>query len=134
MKKATKFDDANVVLTFLDLNKDGSKELAIQSVCAPVGNCVLEIYEKTGRKYHKILAADMVQTIKPLSTRHGKFQDIELGTHDSAVDTYFRTFQYSGTRYKRLRCWLESYSYLDKQGNVHHVKKPIIKYGCESGD
>jgi len=135
MKRATKFDpEANVTVTFVDLDSDGREELAIQSNCAPVGNCALEIYKKTGRHYRKILATDMVQTIKVLPVGHGKYNDLKLGTHDSAVDTYYRIFVYSGTRYKQLRCWLESYSYIDKNGNVHELKKPIIKKGCESGD
>src|SRR4029078_10221420 len=106
MKRATTFDGSEtyVNLTFLDLDSDGREELAIQSDCAAVGNCSLEVYKKSGRHYRTILATAMVQTIKVLPVGHGKYKDLKLRTHDSAFDTYYRIFRYSGTRYKRLRC------------------------------
>ena len=136
LKKATAFSasETYVNLTFLDLDGNGREGLAIQSLCATVGNCSLDIYKKTGRNYRTILATDMVQTIKLLPGRHGKYKDLKLGTHDSGYDTYYRLFRYSGRHYKRLRCWTESYYYVDESGNGHELKKPIIKSRCDSGD
>src|SRR5438477_8541117 len=53
LRKATKFDgsEENVNVSFLDLDGRGQKELAIQSGCAAVGNCGLEIYAKAGKSY-----------------------------------------------------------------------------------
>jgi hypothetical protein len=133
-KKATKFDGSEgvVALTFLDLNNDGKQELAIQSGCAAVGNCGLDIYEKRGSSYRKVVATDMVQTIKLLGTSRRGYRDLEFRTHGSAYDSYHRVFRFNGSKYQRNRCWNESYSILDKKGNLHYLKKPIISRGCGS--
>jgi hypothetical protein len=129
MKRATKQDDDKVLLSFFDLDGDGTKELAVQSECAPVGNCALAIYTRKGRKYRKILEADSVQTIEPLSVRHRKYKDLELGTHDTAFDTHYEVFRYSSNRYRRFSCREESWSYIDKKGELHTRKKPLIERG-----
>src|SRR5689334_21282623 len=73
-RKAKNFDgsEENVNISFLDLDRRGQKELAIQSGCAAVGNCQLDIFEKVGKSYRRLLNADMVQEVRPLSTiTHG---------------------------------------------------------------
>jgi|SRR3954464_8323908 hypothetical protein len=133
-KKATKFDgsEENIDISFLNLDGHGQKELAVQSGCAAVGNCELVIYSKVGKSYRRLLTTEMVQTIRPLSTMTRGYRDLELRTHGSAYESYHRVFKFDGSRYKRNRCWSESYVYLDKKNNQHILKKPIITRGCGS--
>jgi len=133
LKRATKFDNSedNVNLSFLDLNGDGNKELAIQSECAPVGNCQLDLYERSRYHYRKILATDIVQTIEVLPTGRRKYHDLKLGTHDTAFDIYYRVFRYERAGYRQLRCWEENFSYVDKTGALVELKRPIVKRGCQ---
>jgi hypothetical protein len=134
LKKWKKGDDASILasvnMTLLDLNGDRKKELAIQSGCAPVGNCSLEVYLKTGKTYKTLLSTDMVQTIKVLTTKTNGLHDLKLGTHGSAFESYYRVFRFNGKEYKRKKCWIESYETIDKNGKWRQLKKPKIKYGC----
>jgi hypothetical protein len=134
LKRWKKGDDASILasvnMTFLDLNGDRKKELVIQSDCAPVGNCSLEIHQKTGKTYKTLLATDMVQTIKVLKAKANGYYNLKLGTHGSAFESYYRVFRFSGKEYKKKKCWTESYETIDKNGKWHQLKKPKIKYGC----
>jgi len=131
-KKATESnaeEDANI--TFLDLNGDGLKEMAVQTSCAAVGNCGLDIYQKSGKTYRRLAKTDMVQTIKVLrSSSHG-YRDLDFHTHGSATEGYHRIFRFSGKGYRQSRCWTESYSFIDKRGKMHVLKKPLIHRGCD---
>jgi hypothetical protein len=105
-KKPTKFDkpDDNANVSFLDLNRKGPKELAVQSYCAPVGNCDLDLYERVGKSYREILKTQIVQTNRPLATKTHGYSDLELRTHDSAFKSYHRIFKFDGARYGRSSC------------------------------
>jgi hypothetical protein len=130
--KATTSDaiEDNVDISFFDLDHRGQKELAIQSGCAAVGNCGLDIYTRVGKTYRRLLTTDMVQSVTPLVTTTYGFRDLELRTHGSATESYHRLFKFDGHRYKRSRCWTEDYSVTDKKGNFRILKKPIITRGC----
>jgi len=132
LKKPTKSDNATSLadITLLDLNSDGKKELAIQTDCAPVGNCSLEVHRKTGKTYRTLLATDMVQTINVLKTKTNRFHNLKLGTHGSAFESYYRVFKYDGKKYVKRQCWTESYETIDKKGKWRQLKMPKIKYGC----
>jgi hypothetical protein len=135
LKTLKKFKDGDDVdsfarITLLDLDRDGKKELAIQSDCAAVGNCGLEIYSRSSRILKPLFTDDMVQVITVLPTKSKGFHDVKLRTHFSAFDSYHRIFRFDGKTYRRKKCWIESYQTIDEKGKEHIYKKPKIIYGC----
>jgi hypothetical protein len=131
-RKATKSDDGDDVgiISYLDLDRQGSKEIAIRTGCAAVGNCQLDVFTKIGKSYRRLVSEDMVQTIRPLSTTSHGYRDLDFGVHGTAYETYHKVFKFNGSRYKQSYCWNEEYSYLDKRGNLNTLKKPKITRGC----
>lgn len=119
--------DLLAYVTLVDLNGDGKKELAIQSGCAAVGNCGLEIFSQSTKP---LFIADMVQSITVLKTKSNGFYDLELGTHSSAYESYHRIFRFEGKAYRRKKCWFETYQIIDGKGKEHLLKKPKITYRC----
>ena len=72
----------------------------------------------------------MVQLIKVLPSMSRGYRDLDFHTHGSATEGYHRIFRFDGKTYRQSRCWTESYSFIDKQGEMYLLKKPLIHRGC----
>lgn len=89
----------------LDVNGDGSKELAMQSACATVGNCVFCLFQKTADGYRELLVADMVQRFKLRKTRTNKYYDLETTSHGSSTSGGMAIYKFNGAEYKISECF-----------------------------
>lgn len=112
---------ASVVL--LDVNGDGRKELAMQSGCAAVGNCVFWVFQKTGDGYTQLLIADMVQRFKLRKTRTNNYYDLETSSHDSANSGGIAVYKYNGSEYKIAECFGYEYELTGKMINGQSVTR-----------
>jgi len=126
LKVRQAFTEESALPSLVDLNLDGKKELILQSECAPVGNCQFDLYIKKGKGYSNLLSTSMVQVFEVLKTSTNTFKDLHLRNHNSAFDSDHQILKFNGRKYIQKKCWNESYEKLDKKGNWHHLKKPII--------
>jgi hypothetical protein len=124
---------ANLIAERLDLNGDGRPELKIRginSVCQ-INNCVAWIYRQTGSGYERLLDAGIIQQLEPQATTSHGYRDIMTFHHGSAWDSDLTLYRFDGRAYKRARCFVRTYRYLDAQGRSHELKKPrITRVAC----
>lgn len=114
--------------TLIDVNGDGSNELAIRTQCAPVGNCQFWLFKRDDKGYRVLLKSlgGAVQTFKMLHNRTNGFFDLETRDHGDAWSGGIYIFKYDGKKYKISQCSTYTYSNL-KDGKLVELKKPIIK-------
>ena len=115
----------------VDLNGDQQAEIIVHQTanCPASGNCMFWVFQKYKENdYRAILNADMIQTFALKQIKTKGYADIKLQTHNSATSHYFQLFKFNGKKYTAQRCWWEDYTYLDRKGNLHELKKPQIHY------
>jgi len=120
--------NATAEIELFDLNNDGKKEMAVRSFCIASGNCWLEIYEKRAARYRTILTANEIQQIRLQPGSSNGYRDLQLRTHNSSSSAYYQVFKFDGRRYRRRLCRWEDYTFLDNNGAVHELKKPIVHH------
>ncbi len=121
----------------LDVNGDGIKELAMQTGCATVGNCVFFVFQKSSDGYRQIISADMVQRFKLKKTKSNAYFDIETSSHGSSTTGDISIYKYDGKEYKIAEC--AAYEYrstgkLDRDGKAIIDERPVITpKTCDTG-
>lgn len=113
----------------LDVDGDGGKELAYQTGCATVGNCLFYVYQRTRDSYRQILAADMVQKFELRKTKTKGFFDIETSAHDSAISGGIAVYKFDGTEYAISECFGYEYKVrgrIDRNGQSVVADKPTL--------
>jgi hypothetical protein len=121
----------NLVVGAIDLNGDVVPELivsGINDICAPVGNCIHWVFEKSlNDGYRLLLREDGVQTAQPQNTYTNSYRDILMTSHSSAFEQYLSLFKYDGTRYKVDSCSLQKYDvHVDKHGEARVSRVPKV--------
>jgi len=106
----------------IDLNDSGVLAVIVQGkttcLCGAVGNCSFSIFQSVPP--HKVLLdTGLVQEFHFKRARTKGYRDLVTSAHGSAFDSELRIFQFDGKRYRLKECYDKSYSYLDKQGNLH---------------
>ena len=121
-------------VALIDVDGDGRKELAYQTGCAPVGNCLFNIYRQEGDGYKQILAADMVQTFELRKVKTKGFYDVETRSHDSATSGGIAVYRFSTTEYSISECFGYEYELTGKyDGNGQSIvadKPRLTKADC----
>jgi hypothetical protein len=103
--RANGFSELNVFPEEIDLNDDGNPELAIRYLCAPVGNCSMNIVEKTRAGYRTIFKDRMsVQYIRRLHRVSHGFHDIRAYMHGSCCDGSYVVYRFRSQRYVPISC------------------------------
>jgi len=101
----------------IDLNQDNQKEFFLRgknsNLCSAVGNCAFWIYEKKEKKFKNLLYSTDQWEITELpnqasKTRTNKYSDIVLKGHMTAADTTYEYFRFSGEKYIRNKCLVET--------------------------
>jgi hypothetical protein len=114
----------------IDLNDDTKPEFVVQGLnkylCTITGNCSFWIYQKTGNGYERVLEASDVQQYNFKRTLSNGYRDLMTSTHDSAFDSSLSLYRFDGDEYRLTECGERSYSYLDKQGQFHIRKQPLV--------
>jgi len=110
--------ERNGTTTLLDVNRDGVKELALQTGCATVGNCTLLVFQKTKESYRVILVANLVQQLKTTSSTSKGYLNIETRSHGSAISGGLEIYKFDGAVYKIADCFNYEYKMIgiDKKG------------------
>lgn len=123
--EATAFNPTNVLPELIDLNDDGTDELAIRYLCSPTGNCSMNIYQRFGKSYRQIFAdRQMVQYFDKLGKKHAGFRDLQMRSHGSCCDGDQVTYRFNGNAYKPISC--AEYSYWNQENSGAIEKKPVI--------
>lgn len=115
----------------VDLNGDGRAEIIVhqKANCPASGNCMFWIFQKGKENdYQAILNADMIQSFALKQTKTNGYADIKLQTQNNATSHYFQLFKFGGEKYAAQKCWWEDYTYQDKKGNSHDLRKPRIHF------
>jgi hypothetical protein len=113
----------------IDLNGDGIPEIVAQAsgdICSPTGNCPFWIFQKTAASYKVILKRGAVQTFTIQKIRSDQYLDIVLGMHGSATEQDLRLYRFKDGQYRNAGCYNANWSYIDKNGEEHELKKPRI--------
>lgn len=113
--------------TLIDVDGDGSNELAIRNYCAPVGNCQFWIFKKKENGYEIILPVkdNSVQTFKLRRSKTNSLFDLETKSHGDAWSGGLDIYKFDGKEYKLSECYEYNYSYL-KDGKLYELKKSRI--------
>lgn len=120
--------------TLIDVNGDGKKELAIRNLCAAVGNCNFQIFQKHGDGYRNLLDSTNrgAQRFKLRKTRSGGYFDLETMIHADYASGEMYVYRFRGDKYELRDCMNYSYLARDKDWNQYQVKEPILrKWKCE---
>lgn len=114
--------EAHVAL--LDLDGDGRKELAVQTGCATVGNCVFLLFRRHAKGYQQVLDADMVHQFGLRKSKtHGYF-DLETRSHGSSTTGGIDIYKFDGKGYRVTNCY--NFDYNNPKGGKL-LKKPILE-------
>jgi len=119
---------SQTLVKFIDLNGDGVPEVIAKTVgdaCSPTGNCSVYVFQKIGTKYREILEGD-AQNIRIQKTRTNGYLDVVVGMHGSATEQGLFVYQFSKGQYWRTHCYIASFSYTDKNGEVHELEEARI--------
>jgi len=113
------------------LNGDGSKEVIAQSkggeACGGTGNCFLWVFQAADEGY-KLLFDSGGEVLRILSSSCGGYEDIAVGTHDSAAERTLFVYAYSNGSYRRSRCYSLSWV----SDNFERLENPRI-WPCKGG-
>lgn len=104
-------------VTLLDVNGDRTNELALQSGCATVGNCVFWLFEMKGNGYKQLLNTQMVQRYKLRKTRSNGYYDLETSAHGSSTSGGIAVYKFDGFEYKIAECFGYEYERTGKFKN-----------------
>jgi hypothetical protein len=121
----------NTRIEFVDLNHDGTNEVIAQSngveACGATGNCFLWIFQPTDDGY-KLLLDGGGQVLRILDSSTSGYQDVVLGSHDSASERTLLVYTYRNGRYRRSECYSLSWM----ADNFHTLESPRI-WPCKIG-
>lgn len=128
---------ADTRIKLIDLNGDGKDEIIAQATglkagCGATGNCPFWIFEKSLKGYRVLFDADAagrdmgyVQVFSVESNRTNGFQDIVLGSHDSATERTLYLLRFRNGKYREEECYDADLE--DRSRPVwKDLKKPII--------
>lgn len=120
----------NFRLEKIDLNRDRKPEFIVQGInlnlCTVTGNCSFWIYAQNGDGYISLMEVENIQRYRMLQKTRNGYRDVLTYRHNSAFDSDLSVLRFNGKHYDAEDCSTYSYSYLDKQGRFHELKKPII--------
>lgn len=91
--------------SLIDANSDGQKELAIQTGCAPVGNCGFLLLEKNGTRYRTLLETEMVQRYQLRKTKTNGYFDLETSAHGGATEGGIVRYKFNGKDTKPINAF-----------------------------
>lgn len=120
---------SQTLVKFIDLNSDGVPEVIAEPVgeaCTPTGNCPLYVLQKTGTKYRVILEKGAANTVSIQKTRTNGYLDVVVGMHGSATQQGLFVYQFRQGRYWRTHCYVASFSYLGRDGQIHELEQARI--------
>jgi hypothetical protein len=86
----------------------------------------LYVFEKTGTNYRVILEKGAAQTVSIKKTRTNGYLDLIVGMHGSATEQGLFVYQFRRGRYCRTNCFNASFTYVDKNGEVHELEEARI--------
>jgi hypothetical protein len=112
------------LVKFVDLNGDGIPEVIAQpigNICG-AANCPLDVFQKTGTNYRVILEKGAAQAVTTQETKTNGYLDVIVGMHGSATEQELFVYQFRQGRYWRTHCFDASFTYVDKDGEVHELE------------
>jgi hypothetical protein len=101
----------NTRVKLIDLNNDGVAEVIAQANglkegCGVTGNCRFWVFQKTPSGFNRLLDTRYgVQVVAVRSDRTNGFNDIVLGTHDSATRRTLFLYRYRDGQYRLGECY-----------------------------
>ena len=105
-----------VAIAYLtDANGNGTKELALRTGCAIVGNCEFWLFQKSGKSYKIILEAQMVQRFRFLRNKTNRYFDLETIAHGSSRSGGIAIYKFDGNEYKIDKCFGYEYEVVTKK-------------------
>ncbi len=110
----------------IDLDGDASRDWVVFYDCAAVGNCGASVYRATRGGFKLVLVADNVQTLRARRASSKGLRDLEAGRHGSAFDGDRYVYRFDGREYRRVRCMMYSYRFVDARGNEHIRRRPKL--------
>jgi hypothetical protein len=121
----------NLVAARLNLRPNARAEIlevhGINSEICGANNCVSWIYEKTPKGYRLLLDAGAISGFEVQKSVTNDYRDVIARGHASAWESGLALYKFDGTKYRLSNCYNRNYSYLDKQGKLHELKRPIVK-------
>jgi hypothetical protein len=107
---------ARTRIRLIDLNNDGVVEVLAQAFgtkagCGATGNCPFWVFQKTHIGFRKILDTRVkdgvggIEVITVSTRRTNGFNDLVLGTHDSAAERTLLVYRYRNGEYRSAECY-----------------------------
>jgi len=101
----------------IDLNEDGTDELAVSYLCSVTGNCSMKIYQQTEEAYREIFSErQMVNYFDKRGEKHAGFRDLQTRSHGSCCDGDQVVYRFNGRAYQPISCSQYSYWHLTHTG------------------
>ena len=113
--------------SLIDVNNNGSKELAILSNCSPPEFCELWIFKKTKNDFQVILKTyTVVENFDLRKTKTRGYFDIETiySYPGSKTSLGMNIYKFNGENYEMKECYDYIYLYEDENGELHKLAKP----------
>ena len=121
----------NLVAAKLNLKQNTKSEfLAVRGINSEIcgaNNCVAWIYKKTQNKYRLLLDAGAISGFEVQKSVTKGYRDVIARGHSSAWESVLALYKFDGKKYRLSQCYNRNYSYLDKDGKLQEVKRPIVK-------
>lgn len=106
---------ANTRMKLVDLNGDGVAEVLAQASgleagCGATGNCTFWVFQETPAGFRTLLdtlkdGLGGIQVFTVASTRANGFNDLVLGSHDSATEATLFVYRFRDGRYRVTECY-----------------------------
>lgn len=117
----------------VDVNDDGTKEIAVQGrwegyFCGMYSGCSFWLFKKDKKDYQSLLSYENVFDYKLGKKKRSGFRDLILTSNSGhyGIRRYF--YQFNGAKYKAKRCYLESFNYYDRNGQLQTSEKLNITF------
>ena len=98
-----------------DADGNGTKEIALRTGCATVGNCEFWLFQKSGKSYKIILETYMVQRFRFLRNKTNRYFDLEATSHGSSRSGGMAIYKFDGNEYKIDKCFGYEYEFITKK-------------------
>ena len=113
---------------FINLLDDKSKQIVVRcpaSSCGAGGNCEFWVLVRDSGKLKQIFEENgWGLIVRPSS--HGGFHDVAVPHHLSARETLFSVYQFNGTAYRRVDCYVATF-------DPDHLRNAPAIRGCPTG-
>jgi hypothetical protein len=113
----------------IDVNGDGTGELAVLSDCSDAGECRFWIFKKTKKDFEIILGSyQEVGKFKLQKNKTKGYFNIETtGVYqESALSMPMKIYKFDGREYSISDCFDYQFRYKDKNEKLHNLKNPRL--------